>query len=396
MPYWRGDGPFSQRGISACLFQLVSYDSLLMGLAEHTLPLRILHLEDSLPDHRLTALALREGGMPAELIRVDTLADFASAIADSAFDAVLADYQLAGFTAIDAWQIVVEAPQPPPFILLSGAIGESAAVDAIRLGMADYVLKDHLSRLSHVISRACEVHQARLQRELAVRELARSQQSLALLAEHLQNSIEKERAAIAREVHDDIGGALTAILFDLSWIERHASEQAVVGHAHAATQMLQHALGASQRIMKNLRPPVLDQGLAAALQWLARDFEQRTGISVNLSSHLRGTDLPLQLQLVAYRTAQEALTNISKHAAAAAVAMDISDGESVLTLEVSDNGRGMEAGAQEKRHSFGLVGLIERAKTVGGWLDISSRNGHGTSLTLSVPLPTVATASANP
>lgn len=368
------------------LFQFVSYDSSLMVLTDHASPLRILHLEDSLADHRLTGLTLRASELLVELRRVDTLADFRSAVENTAIDAILADYQLAGFTALDAWEIVANKPQHPPFILLSGAIGEAAAVDAIRLGMADYVLKDHLSRLPHVISRACEVHQARQQRECAARELAQSQERLALLTEHLQDSIEAERASIAREIHDDIGGALTAIRFDLSWIERHASSQDVLKHAATATAMLQHALGASQRIMKNLRPPVLDQGLAPALVWLARDFEQRTGMAVQLTSNLRSASLSEQLQLVAYRTAQEALTNISKHAAAQAVSIEISDSENVLTLEVNDDGCGMATSARNKPQSFGLVGLSERAKTVGGWLDISSRLGQGTSLILSVPL----------
>ena len=357
-----------------------------MASVEHTLPLRILHLEDSLADHRLTALALRESGMSVELHHVDILSDFLSAMANMSFDAILADYQLAGFTALDAWGLVADKPLSPPFILLSGAIGEAAAVDAIRLGMADYVLKDQLFRLPHVISRACEVHHARTQRELAAQELAQSQKNLAQLTEHLQDSIEKERAAIAREIHDDIGGALTAIRVDLAWIERHAQDHGVTSHAHAATEMLQHALGASQRIMKNLRPPVLDQGLAAALEWLARDFEHRTGIPVHVSSSLRNAELAAHLQLVAYRTAQEALTNISKHATAAVVNIDLSDAENVLTLEVSDNGQGMDTGARNKQQSFGLIGLCERAKTAGGWLDISSRPGRGTSVILSVPL----------
>jgi signal transduction histidine kinase len=353
---------------------------------ETALPLRILHLEDSFADHRLTALALSQNGVLAMLSQVDTLPDFAAAVADTDFDVILADYQLAGFTALDAWQIVSATPQAPPFILLSGAIGEAAAVDAIRLGMADYVLKDQMFRLPHVISRACEVHRARAQSTHVALELARSQQSLALLTEHLQDSIEKERASIAREIHDDIGSALTAIRFDLAWIERHCTQNDTVRHAHAATKMLQHALGASQRIMKDLRPPVLDQGLAFAVQWLVKDFEQRTGVKVTLHSSLRMGSLPAQLQLVAYRTAQEALTNISKHAAAAAVSIELSDGEGVLTVEVSDDGQGMAAGALDKHQSFGLAGLKERAKTVGGWLDISSREGQGTSVILSVPL----------
>jgi len=246
--------------------------------------------------------------------------------------------------------------------------------------------KYQLFRLPHVISRACEVHHARRQRALAAEELARSQANLAQLTEHLQESIEAERAAIAREIHDDIGGALTAIRFDLAWLERHATDAAMTRHAQAATEMLQHALGASQRIMKSLRPPVLDQGLAAALEWLAQDFERRTSIPVQLACCLGTGPLPRQLELVAYRTAQEALTNISKHAAASHARIELSDAEGVLTLEVSDDGCGMAADARNKRQSFGLIGLAERAKTAGGWLDVSSRPGLGTSIILSVPL----------
>ncbi|MGL4809431.1 MAG: sensor histidine kinase, partial [Giesbergeria sp.] len=253
-------------------------------------------------------------------------------------------------------------------------------------GMADYVLKDDLARLPHVIERALEVHHARKAQVRAAQELAASRQSLAELTEHLQTSIEQERAAIAREIHDDIGGALTAVLFDLSWIGRHAQQPPVQEHAQAATAMLQHALGASQRIMMNLRPPMLDQGLVAALQWLADNFAQRTGIAVSLQLGRAITDLDHAVQLVACRTAQEALTNISKYAQASSVRMELTDTESVLTLEVTDNGRGFDPAAPARPRSFGLQGLRERARTVGGWLDVSSRPGQGSSVILSVPL----------
>ena len=90
---------------------------------------------------------------------------------------------------------------------------------------------------------------------------------------------------------------------------------------------------------------------------------------------------------MAYRTAQEALTNIVKHAQPTKVDMELSDREGVLTLEVADNGRGMDATVRDKPKAFGLKGLQERARTVGGWLDISSRPGQGTSVILSIPLP---------
>ena len=351
-----------------------------------TVALRILHIEDSLADHQLARITLQRSGLACELTHIDTLPALHACTLHS-FDAVLADYRLPGFTAIDVWQHVAAQAGHPPCILLSGAIGEAAAVDAMRLGFSDYLLKEDIARLPHVLTRALEVHEARRAREQAVAELAESERRLAELAEHLQSSIEAERAAIAREIHDDIGGALTAVKFDLAWIDRHAPEEGGIrSRTHTALDMLQHALGASQRIMMNLRPPMLDQGLVAALQWLADNFGQRTGIAVTLQLCSARMELNDAVQLVAYRTAQEALTNISKYAQATIVRMELTDTEDVLTLEVTDNGRGFDPAAPARPRSFGLQGLRERARTVGGWLDVSSRPGQGSSVILSVPL----------
>lgn len=355
--------------------------------------LNILHLEDSPADHELTARTLRRSGLRCVLHQVDTLPEFQRLTDGHAFDIILADYRLPGFTALDAWAHVAQKPQRPPFVLLSGAIGEAAAVDAMRLGFADYLLKDDLARLPHVIARALEVHEARRARKQAVADLAISERRLAELTEHLQTSIEQERAAIAREIHDDIGGALTAVRFDVAWIGRHSSgDPAMQKHADSAAEMLQHAIGASQRIMMNLRPPVLEQGLVAAVQWLAEGFERRTGVPIRMVSSSETISTPADVQLVAYRTAQEALTNISKHAEPTRVEIDLSDREGVLTLEVSDDGKGIAPEMREKPKAFGLRGLQERARTVGGWLDIASRPGRGTSVILSVPLPVPSAA----
>lgn len=349
--------------------------------------LEILHLEDSLIDHELAARTLRRSGLRCQWRQVDTFTEFQRLTDTGSFDIILADYRLPGFTALDAWSHVAQKPQHPPFILLSGAIGEAAAVDAMRLGVADYLLKDDIQRLPHVVARALEVHEARRMREQAVAELAASRRRLAELAEHLQTSIEQERASIAREIHDDIGGALTAVRFDVAWIGRHSADPAMQEHAHSAAEMLQHAIGASQRIMMNLRPPILEQGLVAAVQWLAAGFERRTGVPTRLQSSSDTMDTPADIQLVAYRTAQEALTNIAKHAHPGKVDIELSDKEGVLTLEVTDNGRGIASSMLDKPKAFGLKGLQERARTVGGWLDISSRPGQGTSVILSIPLP---------
>lgn len=349
-------------------------------------PLLVLHLEDSKADQRLTQITLRKAGMACEIVGTENLEEFLALLRTQTFDVVLADFYLIGFNALDAWALARVLPQCPPFVLLSGAIGETAAVEAIQQGIADYLLKDDMARLPHVLSRTLEVHEARCAKEQAMQDLAHSERQLAALTEHLQQSIEQERAAIAREIHDDIGGSLTSVKFDLSWIGRNTTDPAVQTHAESALEMLQHALGASQRIMMNLRPPVLDQGLVAAVQWLAENFERRTGITTRVDAPVH-MDLPAEVQVVAYRTAQEALTNVSKYARASAVHLDLSNAEGFLTLEVRDNGCGMTLEARNKPKAFGLRGLAERARTVQGWLDISSQVGKGTSIIVSVPLP---------
>lgn len=349
-------------------------------------PVRVLHLEDSATDHELACLVLRRAPRPHDIVRVDTLQALQEHLEHGHFDIVLADYRLRGFTALNAWEQVRQLPQHPPFVLLSGAIGEAAAVDAMRLGFADYLLKDDIARLPRVIARAMEMAQARRAREQAVAELAASEQRLAELAEHLQTTIEEERAAIAREIHDDVGGALTAARFDLAWITRHAGDPALAGHAQSANDMLQHALGASQRIMMHLRPPVLDQGLIAAVQWLAQTFERRTGIPVRVRADSSEPAMATTLQLVAYRTVQEALTNIQKYAQAHGVQVELSVHEDLLLLEIADDGVGMAPEAQTKTRSFGLRGLRERARRAGGWLDVSSSRGQGTSIILTLPV----------
>lgn len=355
-------------------------------------PVGILHLEDSAVDHELVLRSLRRAQLDFTIDRVETLEEFDAILRERTFDCIVADYRLRGFTAIDAWELMKKHDKCPAFVLLSGAIGESAAVAAIKLGMSDYLQKDDVGKLAHTIHRAIDMQETRLAKDRADAELARSERRLAEFAEHLQSTIEQERASIAREIHDDIGGALAAVKLDLAWIGRHLSDAKTLSHVNAATEMLQHALGASQRIMMNLRPAILDQGLVAAVDWLAAGFERRTGIKTSIQSRHTEREVSKVIQLTAYRTAQEALTNISKHARCNQVTIDLTDSGNVLTLEVSDNGQGFSPSEIGKPNAYGLKGLYERAKSVGGWLDVSTRDGHGTSIILSVPLPDAAAA----
>ena len=360
--------------------------------APRTRALRLLHLEDCEPDHALALLHLQRAGLRVRARRVETRAQFQAAL-DDPWDIVLSDYHLPGFTGIDALQLLRERESPDaahvPFILVSGLIGEDTAVEAMRNGAADYLLKHNLARLAPAVEHAvaaARMHRARL---AADRELEASRRRLSELAQHLQTSVEAERQAIAREIHDDVGGSLTALKFELDWIRRHAGSAAVQQRALSALETVTHAIESSQRIMQNLRPAILEQGLVAALQWMTTRFEKRTGIACEFRASpelLAGPlSLPAGVPLVAYRAAQEALTNVSKHAQAGRVVLDLSLIGGVLSLEVSDNGRGLTQDDLAKAKSFGIRGLHERATTVGGWVDLSSGPG-GTTLILSVPL----------
>lgn len=349
-------------------------------------PLRILHLESSQADHEQAQFALLDSDLEYRIVRTETLGDFKGRLQGGKFDLILADYQLPGFTALEAWQEACTLPNAPPMVLLSRSVDEVAVVDALRKGISDYVRKDDTSKLALVIQRALDARQRRDAQERSEAEMAAAVRRSTELSEYLQMRIEEERTAIARDVHDEIGGALAAVKFDLAWIARHSKEPGTREHVNTALELLKHAIDASQRIVLDLRPPILDQGLVTAIDWLARNFEKRTGVKTTFhSSHekIRAADA---VQLVTYRTAQEALTNIAKHAECRNVTVDLSDAEGVLTLEVSDDGKGLPQDALDKPKAFGLKGLSERARMVDGWLDISNRDGLGTSIILSVPL----------
>ena len=346
--------------------------------------LKLLHLEDSEVDHELAMAWLARDGRSVQTLRVDSEGGFRAALEED-WDAVLSDYNLPDFSGLAALEILKNSGRLLPFVILSGEIGEDVAVQAMREGASDYLLKSNMTRLAPALDRAIEANETRRARLAADRELAASRQQLSELAQHLQTSIEAERAAIAREIHDDVGGALTALKFDLAWLGRHAADPALQQRVQSALEMAGHAVEASQRIMHNLRPAILEQGLVAALQWMAQRFEKRTGIECTFRTSHEHLNLSPGVPLVAYRATQEALTNVSKHAQATKVAIDLSLARGVLSVEISDNGRGLAPDALAKARSFGLRGLRERAETVGGWVDVSSSMA-GTTVILSVPV----------
>lgn len=227
------------------------------------------------------------------------------------------------------------------------------------------------------------------ERKAAQDELSRSRERLELLSNYLQNAREEERKAVAREIHDDLGQALTAMKMDLSWMGGRLPDgrDDLVGKHGSMLELLDQTIVTVKRICMDLRPGILDDlGLSAAAEWLAGDFSQRTGISCRLAVDPPEIVLDPDLSTAVFRVFQEALTNVMRHAGAAAVEAELSRSEGRLDLTVRDNGKGMEQHEAESPHAFGIIGMRERVRLAGGSLSIRSEPDRGTVVHAFFPL----------
>lgn len=221
-------------------------------------------------------------------------------------------------------------------------------------------------------------------------EVLRSRARLAELTDHIEQVKEQERARIAREIHDDLGGNLTAIKMALAMLAARLPDQqpALLERANYLDDLVDRTIEAVHRISLDLRPTMLDLGLAAALEWQAREFEKQMGIACIFRCPEKEIVLEDDHATALFRIFQEALTNIAKHAGATRVTVALRRQRAHLNLEICDNGRGIAPADRLKPHSFGLRGMSERAKALGGTLSLSSAPGGGTMLTIKTRLAT--------
>lgn len=216
----------------------------------------------------------------------------------------------------------------------------------------------------------------------------RSRARLAELTEHIEQVKEQERARIAREIHDDLGGNLTAIKMALSMLAaRLPADQPVLAEkAGYLDDLVDRTIEAVHRISLDLRPSTLDLGIVAALEWQAREFEKGSGIACVFRSAEREIELDPDHAAALFRIFQEALTNVAKHAGATRVTVTLRRQRQHLTLVICDNGRGIAAADRLKPASFGLRGMSERARALGGTLTLSAAPGGGTMVTIKIRL----------
>lgn len=230
-----------------------------------------------------------------------------------------------------------------------------------------------------------------------------SEEELRGLAAHLVSVREEERARIAREIHDQLGQALTALQLDLAWVRRRlarcdgsAAPREIRDRLRAMSGLVDETMLSMRRIVTDLRPVVLDQlGLSAAIEWQAREFEARTGVRCLLRSSIRDRRFDPEISTAVFRIFQETLTNAARHSEARRVTVRLSVKRGVLRLEVKDNGRGIPQEAVGSRKSMGLMGMRERALLHGGVVVVSGVPGRGTSVRVRIPLAAAARETPN-
>ncbi len=221
-----------------------------------------------------------------------------------------------------------------------------------------------------------------------VRPIQRLSASRGLLLGQLFDAQEQERARIARDLHDELGQQLTAVLIALRMVEQSDTLEAARERARAAAESASAGLSEVRRISRGLRPTVLaDLGLIPAVERVCEEFQTPKGPRVELAISLKpGERFPAAVEMCAFRVLQESLTNCARHAQAKTVRVALSAEGDALSLEIRDDGRGFDA-SKPARSSLGLYGMRERVELLDGRYDMTSAPGQGTVVRILLPLP---------
>jgi PAS domain S-box-containing protein len=231
------------------------------------------------------------------------------------------------------------------------------------------------------------------ERKAAEEQLKASSDQLRVLFERVGRAKEEEGIRIARELHDELGSALTSLKWSLLGLDKvYSTNQNADGHASARLKieemvgLVDSTINAVRRISSELRPGILDDlGVVAAIEWQAQQFQSHSGILCEFESLADDVTLDREQGTVIFRIFQEAMTNVLRHSRATKVNVIIEEEDGELLLEVSDNGRGISEFEKRGALSLGLLGMRERAHSIGGTIEIIGAAGRGTRLIVRLP-----------
>jgi signal transduction histidine kinase len=351
--------------------------------------LKLLILDDNALDAELEVKYLRAAGYDCDWRRVQTREEFGEELERADFELILADYNLPSFDGLSALRMVKERGMEIPFVLISGTLGEERAIESVKTGATDYVMKGRLERLAPVVSRALKDRLELARRKAAQEALREAHRRLQALSGRLLEVEETERGRVARELHDGVGQLLTAVKLRLAALVPSAADYAL--RRSECIAAIDEALEQVRRMARDLRPSQLDDlGLVAALRSHLDRQASSAGFKPNFNDERVPTRLASEIETTCFRIAQEALTNVARHAQASEVWVTLAGTAAELSLEVRDNGRGFDVAAAQSGaaagRSMGLLSMEERATLAGGSLALDSAPGKQTRLRLVLPL----------
>jgi signal transduction histidine kinase len=354
-------------------------------------PLHILHLEDDANDAALVQSTLETEGITCAFTCVKNRDEFMAALERGGIDLILSDYALPGFDGMSALKIAQAKWPAIPLIFVSGMMGEERAIDSLKHGATDYVLKDRLARLVPAVRRALQEVKERVGRQQAEAKRREYSDKIQVLSRRLVEEQETERRRVARELHDEISQALTVAQMHLQALLQSPGAGALAPHLKESLMVVERVLEQLDDISLNLRPSLLDNlGLEPALHWLT----ERQAALAGLQAEVRVDPLEQRLDPIietqCFRIVQEALTNAVKHAKARAVTVEMSPDGDHLHLTVRDDGVGFDVAKvweqAARGASLGLLGMQERARLAGGSVQFHAAPGQGTEVRARFPL----------
>lgn len=353
-------------------------------------------------DDSSNRMALREllQGPGCDVVIADSGEEALRHVLKRDFAVILLDVRMPSVDGFETAKLIRgrERSRYTPIIFLTGASEdlhsmfrgyEAGAVDYIVKPLIPEVLKSKISVFVELYSKNAALIQEIAERKRAEDHLRTSEENLRALASHLLVVREEEWARISREIHDELGQALTGLKMELTWVANRLpqDQKALAGKAESVLSLIDDTIKAVRRIAAGLRPAVLDQlGLAAAIEWQAGEFRKRTGIRCEISLP---PDVPVfdqERSIAAFRIYQELLTNAARHANATRIEVEVRIESDTLILSVNDNGKGIDEASVQSPKSLGLLGMRERILPFGGRIEIAGSPNKGTKAKVSIPL----------
>jgi signal transduction histidine kinase len=211
---------------------------------------------------------------------------------------------------------------------------------------------------------------------------------LSALSSHLQNLAEKEKSQLARTLHDELGGLLTAAKMDLSWLQSRVDAPAHQERLAQLGSVLDEAMGLKRRVVEDLRPSLLDHfGLATALRAYVDSSCAKANVQTDIRLPEDGDPIPKDIAITLFRIVQEGVNNIVRHASAKHVTLEVTTTGDEYTITLKDDGRGFHLNSERNGWPHGIMGMQHRVRALGGRFSLESAPGHGTTLRVVVPVP---------